>query len=441
MNNYKIVLVPDLRFPEFKDCLGWENDTVGNTYDFKVTNSFSRENLNYEKGLVKNIHYGDIHTKFNTLLDISKEKELPYINLNTSIDKIKAENYCVEGDVIFADASEDINDIGKSIEIVNLNEQKVLSGLHTLLARKKNGKFISGFGGYLFKSNHVREQIQREAQGAKVLGISASRISNVNIYYPKCPEEQQKIVSCLSSLDEVIEAQAQKLEALKEYKKGLMQNLFPQEGESVPRMRFPEFLKDGGWEELLLGDAAKFSSGGTPSKDIAEYWNGDIPWISASSMHDLVAEKSELYLTDIAIRDGASISRKGNILILVRGSMLFKRIPICITGRDVSYNQDVKSLELKKEIDNVFFLYLLISNESKLLESVTSTGIGAGKLETDGLKKLALRVPSNKDEQLAVASCLTNLEVSITSQTEKIEQLILHKKGLMQSLFPKIIKN
>ncbi len=217
---------PTHRFPEFQNAPLWQEKPLGEIYLFRVTNSFSRAKLNYEKGLVKNIHYGDIHTKFSTLFDIEKEK-VPFINSSQPIGRIKPENYCIEGDIIFADASEDLNDVGKSIEIVNLNNEKLLSGLHTLLARQRKSELVIGFGGYLFKSNSIREQIQREAQGAKVLGISGKRLSNINICFPKDTNEQQKIADCLTSLDELITAQAQKIDHLKAHKKGVMQQLFP----------------------------------------------------------------------------------------------------------------------------------------------------------------------------------------------------------------------
>ena len=218
--------VPKVRFKEFEDDGEWSKGNVGDIYDFKVTNSFAREYLNYKNGKVKNIHYGDIHTKFNTLFDITKE-DVPFINPDVDIKKIRKESYCIEGDMIFADASEDMVDIGKSIEIINLNNEKLVSGLHTILARQKEMKLTVGFGGYLFKSDWIRKQIQREAQGAKVLGISATRISNVQISYPSNPKEQQHIVACLSSLDDFITAQTEKIEQLKQHKKGLMQGLFP----------------------------------------------------------------------------------------------------------------------------------------------------------------------------------------------------------------------
>ncbi|HET7116661.1 MAG TPA: restriction endonuclease subunit S, partial [Hanamia sp.] len=195
--------VPKLRFPEFKFSGEWVFEKLGEVYSFISTNSFSRDNLNYKNGSIKNIHYGDIHTKFANLFDIQKE-EVPFINLEMNIGKIKPECYCIEGDVVFADASEDLNDIGKSIELVNLNNEKLVSGMHTLLARQKQNKLVVGFGGILFKSNNVRTQIQRESQGTKVLGISSSRLEKLKIYYPKNEKEQQRIVDCLSSLDDLI---------------------------------------------------------------------------------------------------------------------------------------------------------------------------------------------------------------------------------------------
>jgi type I restriction enzyme, S subunit len=218
--------VPKYRFKAFEKDGAWIFEPFHKIYSFLVTNSFSREFLNYENGIVKNIHYGDIHTKFSTLFDITKER-VPFINLNLSIEKIREECYCIVGDMIFADASEDLNDVGKSIEIVNLNGEKLLSGLHTLMARQIEKKLEIGFGGHLFKTNGIKKQIQKEAQGAKVLGISSTRILNILIYYPLNQKEQQKIATCLSSLDELITAQTEKIAQLKLHKKGLMQGLFP----------------------------------------------------------------------------------------------------------------------------------------------------------------------------------------------------------------------
>ena len=218
---------PPLRFPGFEGDGEWEIYPLEDIFDFKVTNSFSRDQLNYFSGSVKNIHYGDIHTKFQTLFDIVKE-EVPFINSSVSIEKISLENFCQEGDVILADASEDENDIGKSIEIINLNDEMLLAGLHTILIRQIDQKMIKGFSGYMFKSTPIRNQIKRESQGAKVLGISKGRLSKVKITFPESKNEQQKIADCLTSADEAIRAQEERIASLRDHKKGLMQQLFPQ---------------------------------------------------------------------------------------------------------------------------------------------------------------------------------------------------------------------
>jgi len=233
-------LVPKLRFPQFRNGPSWTGKPMGQVYSFKSNNSLSRDQLNYEHGSVKNIHYGDIHTKFSTLFDITKER-VPFINSPEPLDGFAPENDCVEGDIILADASEDLEDIGKSIELVRLNGERVVSGQHTILARPNDDSLVIGFGAYLFKSRRVRTQIQKESQGSKVLGISATRLTKIKLPIPSTKAEQQKIAECLSSLDELIAAQARKLDALKTHKKGLMQQLFPREGETQPRLRFPEF--------------------------------------------------------------------------------------------------------------------------------------------------------------------------------------------------------
>jgi type I restriction enzyme S subunit len=221
----KVGNVPPLRFPEFEG--EWETKKLHEVMDFKVTNSFSRENLNYEVGTVKNIHYGDIHTKFQTLFDITNET-VPYINEELNIEKIAEQNYCEEGDIIFADASEDLLDVGKSIEIVNLNKEKLLSGLHTLLARPEKGIFCLGFNGHLFKSNFVRTQIQKEAQGTKVLSINTGRISKIDLSYPDI-KEQAKITLLLSLIDERIQTQNKIIEQYETLIKGLCFKLILQQ--------------------------------------------------------------------------------------------------------------------------------------------------------------------------------------------------------------------
>jgi len=217
---------PRLRFPEFQGTAGWQTPQLSALYGFKRTNSLSRDQLNYEAGIIKNIHYGDIHTKFRTIFHLSHES-VPYVNPEFAANSFDDDAYCEEGDIVLADASEDLNDVGKAIEIASLNGQPVVAGTHTILATRRSDEPAVGFGGYLFQSAVVRAGIKKEAQGAKVYGISARRISAISIPLPRTHAEQQRIANCLSTLDARIATQAEKFEALRTHKRGLMQQLFP----------------------------------------------------------------------------------------------------------------------------------------------------------------------------------------------------------------------
>ena len=200
----------------------WKKMTLGKIFSYQITNSLSRDNLNYEKGTVKNIHYGDIHTKFHSLFDVKKEN-IQYINLDINLKNVAENNYCKVGDVIFVDASEDYADIGKCIEIINLDNQKVLAGLHTILARPDKYPLKLGFLNFLLKSDLVKYQIMRLSQGSKVLGISSKRISEIEVEIPS-EEEQQKIIDFLIAIDNKINFNNTHIEAIEQYKLELIVN-------------------------------------------------------------------------------------------------------------------------------------------------------------------------------------------------------------------------
>ena len=150
-------------------------------------------------------------------------------------------------------------------------------------------------------------------------------------------------------------------------------------------------------------------------------------------MYDLIIEKADHYVTPLAIGSGTRIAKKGSILILVRGSMLFKRVPICVAGIDVAFNQDVKALDVDASINTSFLLYQLSAFQSRI--PINETGIGAGKIELEHLKEFELFFPEGP-EQHRIADCLTSLDDLIAAQTQKLTALKTHKKGLMQQLFP-----
>ena len=247
--------------------------------------------------------------------------------------------------------------------------------------------------------------------------------------------EQHRISECLSSADEMLAAQARKVEALEAHKKGLMQQLFPREGETQPRVRFPEFQNDGDWVKKRLDQLADFKSGGTPSKANDAFWSGSIPWVSAKDMKQLLLEDSEDHISAAAVDDGARLVPAGTVLMLVRGMTLRKDVPICVLCREMSFNQDVKALQLVEDVDGFFLAFLLTSSKYRLLELVTISGHGTGKLDTDELKAAEFLLPQPA-EQKCIVDCLNSLDALNTAETKKLEALKRHKRGLMQQLFP-----
>ncbi|MDF0706249.1 MULTISPECIES: restriction endonuclease subunit S [Flagellimonas] len=202
----------------------WEEKKFKEIYSFYSTNSFSRDKLNYESGKVRNVHYGDIHTKFSTLFDINEEL-VPYVNNDVDLSKVKKESFLQLGDLLIADASEDYDDIGKTIEVVNLNSEKVISGLHTFHARPNKHKMALGFSGYLLQNWMIRKQVMKIAQGTKVLGISTGRLGEIKFFIPSYPEQTQ-IANFLIAIDKKIAVVQTQISQNQQFKKGLLQQMF-----------------------------------------------------------------------------------------------------------------------------------------------------------------------------------------------------------------------
>ncbi|MDR7148224.1 type I restriction enzyme S subunit [Hydrogenophaga palleronii] len=424
-NKGKTPLVPKLRFREFRNGNPWTEELMNEVYCFKGNNSLSRDRLNYVGGTIKNIHYGDIHTKFSTHFDITRE-EAPYINESDSPESPKAGNFCIEGDLIFADASEDLEDIGKAIEIIQLNGEQVVSGLHTILARQTKSKLVAGFGGYLFKSERVRSQIKRESQGAKVLGLASSRLAKIKLIFPCSAEEQKKVVECLSSLDELIAAQACKVNALKNHKKGLLQQLFPLEGETQPRLRFPGFRSAGEWEERNAGSL--FVNRTTKGED-------GLP-IYSVTMNDGMVKRNSLdrKVDDIVDASGNKKVLKNdiayNMMRMWQGAM-------GVAPEDCLVSPAYVVLAPKKDAVPQFFQYMFKRPEMLLLLTAHSRGLTKDRLRLyfDDFARMTFRCPTAKEQQ-RIADFLRSLDDCIATQSQALESLKIHKKGLMQQLFP-----
>lgn len=205
----------------------------------------------------------------------------------------------------------------------------------------------------------------------------------------------------------------------------------------LPTLRFRAFTRS--WNQKTLGSITTFKSGNTPSKDNTKFWGGDIPWISASSMYGHYFGDSTNKITAEAL-SVAKKADKGSILLLVRGSMLFNKIPVGIATRDVTFNQDVKSINVLNHTSNEFLLLWFLAQENRLLNMVTGTGIGAGKLDTDELQSLPFVYPTDKAEQQKITDFLTSVDIKINQITERHNLLKEYKKGVMQQIFSQKIR-
>lgn len=416
-------LIPELRFPEFKNEGEWEDKKISDLGEtINGLTGKSGEDFGTGKPYVTYKQVFD-----NSIIDFEKCDKV-------QIGEDENQNSLQKGDILFTTSSETPNEVGFASVLVNTpNEETYLNSFCFALRPVDIGQTYPQFSRYLFHSPIYRNSVTAIAQGSTRYNLSKRAFLELKVPVPK-PKEQQKIASCLSSLDEVITVHRQKLELLKEHKKGLIQNLFPQEGEKVPKYRFKEFEKDGEWVEKKLGELGTFIGGGTPSRSNNDYWTGEIPWISSSDIdeddiHNILITE---FINEIAVSESAT-------KIIPIGSVLFvSRVGVgkfAINKKELCTSQDFISF-VPNGILNYFIAYYFSAKKDILLSLSQGTSI-KGFSKSD-LEEQIIFYPRNPTEQQKIASVLSSLDELITSQTEKIEQLKLHKKGLMQGLFPKM---
>ncbi len=413
MKNKK--LVPVLRFAGFEG--EWVEKRFGELYSFKTTNSFSRENLNYETGIVKNIHYGDIHTKLKSHFDIEREA-VPYINLDVDIAKISKDSYLENGDLVIADASEDYNDIGKTIEIINLNGEKVVAGLHTFLARKESHEIAIGFVSFLMQTWTVRLGIMKIAQGTKVLGISSKRLAEISIHLPSLPE-QQKIAAFLSAIDRRMQLLQAKKARLEEYKKGLMQGLFS------GRLRFREFQNDG-YTAGFLDDFCEINPNSKELPDVFVY-------IDLESVSRGVLENPSTLSKKLAPSRAQRLLKKGDILYQTVRPYQRNNFHFYLDG-DYVASTGYAQIRVRGKGHPGYFFQLLHTDSfvNEVLKRCTGTGYPS--INSSDLAKISVKIPSLPEQQ-KIATFLTAIDRSIAAVALQVEQCAAYKKALLQRMF------
>lgn len=413
--------VPKLRFRGFEG--EWEEKRLGDFLEFYNTNSLSRDCLNYNNGTIRNIHYGDIHMKFPTILDTDKFN-IPFINSDIDMSNMKEENFCKDGDLLIADASEDYDDIGKAIEITNIGDKKIVSGLHTILARDNNGITANGFKGYILSNDKVKKQIKILAAGAKVLGISKTNLAKVKVKLPSL-QEQEKIANLLSKVDRYIELQEKKVSELEKYKKGMMQKIFSQ------KIRFRK--DDGGeypeWEKSTFGkiliedlypiEKPKIAYEKLSVKSHAKgTFSSIIDKPEEVSMDTLYEVKENQLIVNItfAWEHAIAIVKKED-----EGKLVSHRFP---------------TYKFKEFASNKFYGEYIKMPIIKYKLGLASPG-GAGRNRVLNKKQfLEIEVPLPcLDEQEKIANFFFKINTLIEKQYKRLDELKQWKKGLLQRMF------
>ena len=403
MTNSKYV--PKRRFKEFELDGEWEQDLLGNIADFSIkTNSFSREKLTHESYEVQNIHYGDIPIKFQSVIDLKRDN-LPSI-IDSSVLDFR-QSLLQDGDVIFADAAED-STVGKAIEIRNIMGKNVVSGLHTIAARPIQ-LFAPYYLGYYLNSDFYHKQILPLMQGTKVSSISKSNLQVTEISFPII-DEQKKIGKFFQKIASLIALHQHKLDKLKNLKKSYLAELFPAEGERVPKRRFPGF--EGEWEEKKLGEMSNITAGGDVDKDKL-LTKGNYPVLAnAHTNEGIIGYYEENYQIEAPA-----------VTVTGRGDIGFAK------ARKENFTPVVRLLSIKSK-HNVDFLAEAINQNKVIFEST-----GVPQLTIPKLSNYKIYFPTEVDEENSIGNFLVSLDSLITLQQQKLDKLNDLKKAYLNELF------
>jgi type I restriction enzyme S subunit len=285
------------------------------------------------------------------------------------------------------------------------------------------------------RSDAWEEFVSEKGDGSVRVRIYYKDLARLQLALPSFPE-QEKIADCLGSVDALIAVQGRKVEALRAHKKGLMQQLFPQEGETQPRLRFPEFRDAGEWEVKQLESVAKRGSGHTPSKSKPEYYNGGVKWISLADSKRLdqgLISKTEVEISEEGIRNSSAVLHKSGSVLISRdagiGKSAIMAMPMAVSQHFIVWTSDDRKL-------SNWFLYHFLQRSKPLFEQAAN----GSTIKTIGLQffiDLRFRIPS-RPEQQRIADCLISLDDLIAAESQKLDTLKTHKKGLMQQLFPHV---
>ena len=390
----KILNVPALRFPEFTG--EWKRIRVSDLLDFYSTNSLSWEQLEYESNEPYNLHYGLIHVGLPTLVDLVKDK-LPSIKDGNVPKKYEL---CKEGDVAFADASEDTNEVAKVVEFYNLDGKKVVCGLHTIHGRNNNGQTAKGFLGYCFSSTVFHNQIRCIAQGTKIYSINTRNFSEVFVGLPSV-SEQQKIATLLRSIDERIATQNKIIEDLKKLKSAISLKM----------------LHSDSWEQFRIKDIAIIGRGRVISSvEISQQKNPTYPVYSSQTSNEGIMGYLDDYMFEGEYiswtTDGANA-----------GTVFY---------RDGKFNctNVCGLLKLKKDFDT-HFVSLVLAEATKKYVSVN---LANPKLMNNTMGNIQIHLPK-LEEQKRISIVFRRLHELLATHNSLLAEYSKQKQYLLSQMF------
>ena len=410
MNKKKIV--PKLRFPEFGTSEGWKKYKLRELAD-RITKKVGDNKL-VTLSISAGIGFVSQAEKFSR--DISGKQYCNYI-------------YLKKGEFSYNKGNSKTFPQGCIYELKEYDEAAVPNAFISF--RFKENLVPSFYQGYFDSNFHGKQLVRFITSGARsdgLLNISPTDFFSIVLPTPVKKEEQQKIADCLSSIDDLIDAESRKLRALEKYKKGLMQKLFPAEGKTLPEWRFPEFQGCGEWKSKSMGKACKMFSGGTPDTSKKEFYGGTIPFIRSAEINK---SSTELFITEEGFKNSsAKMVKKGDILIALYGANSGE---VALSKIDGAINQAI--LCLRHETNNAFVYHYFTHMKNRIISKYIQGG--QGNLSGQIIKSVNLYFPKTEEQQ-KVADCLSEIDTMITEQSNRLEQLKTHKKGLMQGLFPSL---
>ena len=397
---------PKIRFKGFQG--EWEETPFSETFDSLKNNSLSRAELS-NSGEVMNIHYGDVLIKYGECVDVIKEVET-FVKDEEVAKKLHQSCAIKNGDVIFADAAED-NTVGKCSEVIANENDAIVSGLHTIACRPKKD-FAPMYLGYYLNSNAYHDQILPHIQGTKISSISKKAISQTEICSPIDKNEQQSIASYFQHLDNLIQSTTKKIESLKQVKAASLQSMFPQEGETTPRVRFKGF--EGKWEECLLKDKVNNITTGKLDAN-AMVPNGKYRFYTCGK---------EYFKIDKYAFDDEALIISGN-------------------GENVGYihyyngkfNAYQRTYVLTSFTLNVFYLEHYLKARLSIRINKEKSVANTPYIKMDTISDMNVLYPNDIAEQRAIASYFTSLDRQINLHTQRLEKQKQIKAACLDNMF------